>query len=65
MIDQLEKRKSYIDRAGLEMALGVPVVGISALRSRGTDELMKEPSRLPGKKGPGTPYYGIHSLTMQ
>ncbi len=53
MSDQLEKRKSYIDRAGLEMALGVPVVGISALRSRGTDELMKRAISTARKKRSG------------
>ena len=42
MCDQLEKHNDFIDRIGLEKALGVPVVRISALQSHGIDKLMKK-----------------------
>lgn len=51
MMDEVEKSGDAVDCAALEEKLGVPVVAVSALKSKGIKELMARAARLTERKG--------------
>ena len=53
MMDAVNENGQTIDLAGLGKALNVPVVGISALREKGLQELMEEAKKEAGKQRKG------------
>lgn len=54
MMDEVEKSGDKIDIGALEKALGVPVVGISALKNSGIKALMERAARMPSKRAGST-----------
>ena len=55
MMDVVEKNGDKIDVAKLSEQLGCPIVGISALRNRGTQELMEAVKAAAASKQPAAP----------
>ncbi len=53
MMDAVKDAGQVIDLEGLEKALGVPVVGISALREKGLEDLMKAATKVAGNERKG------------
>lgn len=49
--DEMKKNEDRVDCAALSAKLGVPVVGISALKGTGLDELMRAAVSLPPRRG--------------
>ena len=55
MMDVVEKNGDKIDVEGLSEKLGCPIVGISALRNRGTEELMAAVEKAAQSRQPAAP----------
>ena len=55
MMDVVEKNGDKIDVEGLSEKLGCPIVGISALRNRGTEELMAAVEKAAQSHQPAAP----------
>ncbi len=59
MMDEVEKAGDKLDAAALEKALGVPVVGICALKGNGIKQLMDKAAAMPEKRKGVTVLKGV------
>ena len=65
MMDAVKDAGQVIDLDGLEKALGVPVVGISALREKGLEDLMKAASKAAAKERKGVSFLKGDEITAK